>query len=179
MRLNGAMTAQSGSISEPTATDLARLRDAIDVAKRAVQHGNHPFGAVLADATGAVVFEAENRVTTGVDCTAHAETELIRLASHRFTSAELSAYTLYTSCEPCAMCSGAIYWSGVGRVVYALAEEELYAITGANPENPTMRLPCREVFAAGQRETIVVGPALHDEAVQSHLGFWNEGGSER
>lgn len=167
------MSTDLSSVSEPTAIDLARLRDAIEVAKLAVEHGNHPFGAVLADASGEVVLEAENRVTTDVDCTAHAETMLIRLASHRFTSAELREYTLYTSCEPCAMCSGAIYWSGVGRVVYALAEDQLYAITGANPENPTMRLPCRAVFAAGQRDTIVVGPALQDEAVQSHLGFWN------
>lgn len=160
--------------TEPTERDLARLRDAIEVARRAVLHGNHPFGAVLTDASGTVVLEAENSVTTDVDCTAHAETALIRLASNRFTALELRDFTLYTSCEPCAMCSGAIYWSGVGRVVYALAEDELYAITGANPENPTLRLPCREVFAAGQRSTTVVGPALHDEAVQSHRGFWNE-----
>jgi tRNA(Arg) A34 adenosine deaminase TadA len=163
---------QASSAPQPTERDLARLRDAIAVAKRAVEHGNHPFGSVLTDADGTVVLEAENSVTTDNDCTLHAETALIRLASHRYTPAELRDFTLYTSCEPCAMCSGAIYWAGVGRVVYALGEDELLATTGSHPDNPTLNLPCRTVFAAGQRETIVVGPALHAEAVESHLTFW-------
>lgn len=163
----------SPSSPQPTEHDLARLREAIALAARAVEHGNHPFGAVLTDADGVVVLHAENSVTTDHDCTAHAETALIRLASGRYTPAELLGFTLYTSCEPCAMCSGAIYWAGVGRVVYALGEDELFAMTGSNPENPTMTLPCRTVFAAGQRDTIVVGPALHDEAALPHRGFWD------
>lgn len=157
---------------QPTERDLARLRDAIDLARSAVAHGNHPFGSVLTDADGTVVLQAENSVTTDADCTAHAETALIRLASHRYTPTELRDFTLYTSCEPCAMCSGAIYWAGVGRVVYALGERDLLAITGSNPENPTMSLPCRTVFAAGQRATVVVGPALREEAAAVHDGFW-------
>ena len=70
------------------------------------------------------------------------------------------------------MCAGAIYWSGIGRVVYALAEDALRAMTGDDPANPTMALPCREVFARGQRQTIVEGPALEDEAGAVHAGFW-------
>ncbi|GAA3895198.1 nucleoside deaminase [Leifsonia kafniensis] len=170
---SAAASASSLSSSQPTELDLERLREAIAVATRAVAHGNHPFGAVLTDADGRIVLEAENSVTTDGDCTAHAETALIRLASHRYTPAELRDFTLYTSCEPCAMCSGAMYWAGVGRVVYALGEHELMAMTGSNPENPTMSLPCRTVFAAGQRDTIVVGPALHEEAAAPHLGFWD------
>ncbi|WP_104475335.1 nucleoside deaminase [Microterricola pindariensis] len=160
--------------AEPGPRDLDRLLDSIRVAERSRSHGNHPFGAVLTDAAGSVLLEAENTVVTTGDATGHAETNLVRLASRDYTPAELDSCTLYTSCEPCAMCSGAIYWSGIGRVVYALAEAELYAITGANPENPTMRLPCREVFAAGQRPTVVVGPAeaLAAEARAVHDGFW-------
>lgn len=154
--------------------DLERLRVTILVASSSRVNGNHPFGSVLTDAAGTVVLEAENTVLTERDATGHAETNLVRLASHRYTPAELAGFTLYTSCEPCAMCSGAIYWAGIGRVVYALAEAELYAITGANEENPTMRLPCREVFAAGQRETVVAGPALElrAEATAVHHDFW-------
>jgi len=151
--------------------DQKHLRTAIAVSKRAVSNGNHPFGAVLADAGGTVVLEAENTVLTSGDVTGHAETNLVRAASGR-NPEELRASTLYTSCEPCAMCSGAIYWAGIGRVVYGLAESELLAITGAHPGNPTLSLPCRNVFAAGQRSTIVVGPLLAEEAAEPHRTFW-------
>lgn len=70
------------------------------------------------------------------------------------------------------MCAGAIYWSGIGRVVYGLSEERLLALTGNHPENPTLRLPCREVFARGQRTIKVIGPLLEDEAAAVHAGFW-------
>lgn len=70
------------------------------------------------------------------------------------------------------MCAGAIYWAGVGRVVYGLAESRLAALTGAHPENPTLALPCREVFARGQRPVTVLGPLLEDEAAAPHVGFW-------
>lgn len=70
------------------------------------------------------------------------------------------------------MCAGAIYWSGIGRVVYALSEVRLLDLTGSHPENPTLSLPCREVFARGQRAIDVVGPLLEDEAAAAHAGFW-------
>lgn len=173
---NEAMSEKSSSNvgTELSAHDIERLRDSITDAEHARANGNHPFGSVLTDAAGTVVLRAENTVTSERDATGHAETNLVRLASHAYSAEELREFTLYTSCEPCAMCSGAIYWAGIGRVVFALAESELYAITGANPENPTMRLPCREVFAAGQRHTAVAGPAaeLEKEAAAVHAGFW-------
>jgi tRNA(Arg) A34 adenosine deaminase TadA len=84
----------------------------------------------------------------------------------------LGRATLYSSAEPCAMCAGGIYWSGIGRVVYALSEHRLLEITGAHPANPTLSLPCREVFARGQRHIEVLGPLLEDEAAEVHRGFW-------
>ena len=152
--------------------DESLLRAAIAVSVRAVAHGNHPFGAVLADPAGTIVLEAENTVVTGRDVTGHAETNLVRLTGH-LSPEQLRGHTLYTSCEPCAMCSGAIYWSGIGRVVYALGEPELLAITGANPANPTLDLPCRTIFAGGRRPTEVVGPLLAGEARVPHETFWN------
>jgi tRNA(Arg) A34 adenosine deaminase TadA len=147
------------------------LRRAIAVARRSREHGNHPFGAILVDQNNVVLLEAENTVNTERDCTGHAETNLIRLASRRFDPAMLRNCTLYTSTEPCAMCSGAIHWGQVGRVVYGLSEEGLYDITGAHPDNETMRLPCREVFARG-RPVEVIGPLLEEEAKTVHEGFW-------
>jgi tRNA(Arg) A34 adenosine deaminase TadA len=148
------------------------LRLAIAVSRRSREHGNHPFGAVLADASGVVLLEAENSVVTTGDVTGHAETNLIRAASSTLPLKVLARATLYASTEPCAMCAGAIYWSGVGRLVYAMAETDLLAITGDHPENPTLDLGCRLVLGAGQRSVDVVGPALAGEAMAVHEGFW-------
>ena len=153
-------------------TDLMHLRAAITLARSARAHGNHPFGALLADERGAVLLEAENTVVTERDCTGHAETNLMRLASRRFGPDRLANCTLYTSTEPCAMCAGAIHWGGVGRVVYALSEEQLYAIIGPSPEH--LMLPCREVFARSQRPIDVLGPAIEDEARAVHEDFWTK-----
>ncbi len=151
-------------------TDLQLLRLAFAVARRAREHGNHPFGALLADGQGNVLLEAENTVNTDHDCTGHAELNLMRLASQRFSAETLSRCTLYTSTEPCPMCAGSIFWGGVGRVVYALSEEGLYAMTGDSPDK--LPLPCRDVFARGGRPVEVLGPAIEEEARQVHVGFW-------
>ncbi|MEU9357989.1 nucleoside deaminase [Streptomyces sp. NPDC048301] len=159
-----------------TSDEEAFLTAAIELADRSRKNGNHPFGSLLV-LDGAAVLEAGNTVTTERDATGHAETNLVRLASATYTRAELGRATLYTSTEPCAMCSGAVYWSGIGRVVYALGEDELLALTGADEENPTMALPCRTVFAAGQRSVEVSGPHLYENAAAVHAGFWTGAGA--
>jgi tRNA(Arg) A34 adenosine deaminase TadA len=152
--------------------DLLYLERAIELSQQSRANGNHPFGALLV-LDDQIMLESENSVGTTGDATGHAETNLVRLASTKFSRSDLAQASLYSSCEPCAMCSGAIYWAGIGRLVYALSEDGLYAITGSNPENPTMRLPCREVLARGQREIEVLGPALEDVAAGVHQGFWD------
>lgn len=148
------------------------LRRAIEVAALARARGNHPFGAILVGPDGEVLLEAENTVTTERDATGHAERNLMSLASPGFDKAMLAKCTMYTSTEPCAMCAGSVYWVGVGRVVYGLSEKGLLALTGSHPDNPTFDLPCRTVFAGGQRPTEVVGPLLVEEAAAVHAGFW-------
>ena len=138
--------------------DLGHLRTAIDIAQLARDHGNHPFGAILVDENNEVLLEAENTVVTGSDCTGHAETNLMRLATQYFSFEKLASCTLYTSTEPCAMCAGAIHWGNVRRVVYALGETQLYEIVGSSPEH--LMLPCREVFSRSQRQVEVEFPAL-------------------
>ena len=120
--------------------DQRLLRLAIAVSSRSRAHGNHPFGAVLADDDGAVLLEAENTVVTTGDVTGHAETNLIRSANRTLPREVLARATVYSSTEPCAMCAGAIYWSGVGRLVYAMAESDLLALTGDHPGNPRWTL---------------------------------------
>jgi tRNA(Arg) A34 adenosine deaminase TadA len=152
--------------------DIEHLRQAISVAAQSRQHGNHPFGAVLVDENGTVLLQAENTVNTERDCTGHAETNLVRLASKHFTTEQLARCTLYSSTEPCAMCAGAIHWSGIRRVVFALSEVALYEIVGPSPEH--LVLACRDVFARTQREIAVSGPSaeLAEEARAVHAGFW-------
>jgi tRNA(Arg) A34 adenosine deaminase TadA len=150
----------------------AFLRRAFDVARRAREHGNHPFGAILVGPSGEIMIEAENGFMPDRDMTGHAERVLATQASKQFGSKMLAGCTLYTSAEPCAMCAGAIYWAGIGRVVYGMTERQLKTITGDHPENPTLDLPCRVVFAAGQRPVEVIGPLLEDEAAAIHDGVW-------
>ena len=158
-------------MTAPVERDL--LLQAVAIAAQARANGNHPFGALLADAQGKVLLTAENTVVTNSDATGHAETNLVRLASARFSVAELGAMVLYTSTEPCAMCSGAIFWSGIGGVTYALAETTLYEFTGDDESNLTLELPCRTVFAAGRRQITVRGPFELAEARAVHSGFWH------
>jgi tRNA(Arg) A34 adenosine deaminase TadA len=153
--------------------DETGLRLAFAVAAKARTKGNHPFGCVLVDRDGAVLLEAENGYMPDRDMTGHAERLLATAASKKYRPAQLMECTMYTSAEPCAMCAGAAYWAGFGRIVYGLSEARLKTITGSHEENPTLDLPCRDVFAAGQRKVEVVGPLLEDEAAAQHAGVWD------
>jgi tRNA(Arg) A34 adenosine deaminase TadA len=171
-----------GPAAGATITDLSKmsssdidehfLRRSFEVARRALTHGNHPFGAILVDADRNVLIEAENGYMPDHDGTAHAERLLATQACTTLGPEVLKRATLYSSAEPCAMCAGAIYWAGIGRLVYGLSEHRLRAVTGNHPENPTLDLPCREVFESGQRATEVLGPLLEDEAEALHAGVW-------
>jgi len=154
----------------PTAQDHEFLTRVFALAQRSRAGGHHPFAAIVVGADGTVIAEAMNASST--DRTAHAEMNALRAASRRHGPAELAGATLYSNAEPCAMCAGGTYWSGVGRVVYGMSETSLLALTGSDPENPTLSLPCREVFARGQRPTEVIGPVREDEAKAAHSGFW-------
>jgi len=162
------------SALSPSERDAHFLRRSFEVARRSMGHGNHPFGAVLVDADGNLLIETENGYMPSHDGTAHAERLLASQACTTIDAAVLRSATMYSSAEPCAMCAGAIYWAGIGRLVYALSEHRLRQLTGNHPENPTLDLPCREVFGSGQRSTEVVGPLLEDEAAAVHAGVWEK-----
>ncbi|WP_194792066.1 nucleoside deaminase [Pseudomonas sp. UFMG81] len=153
--------------------DLDLLRQSIRLSEESRERGRHPFAALVADAQGRVIASAgNNSMPPEGDPTQHAELVAAARAARLLTPEELASCTLYTSAEPCCMCAGAIYWTGIGRVVYALSEHALLGLTGAHPENPTFSLPCRDVFARGQRAIDVHGPLLEEEAGVVHKGFW-------
>ena len=152
----------------------SHLRRAFDVARRARAGGDHPFGAILVGPDGAVLMEQGNGYSAeGRDMTAHAERMLSTRASKAYAPGFLAGCTLYSSAEPCAMCAGAIYWAGIGRLVYGQSEAALKTVTGDHAENPTLDLPCRTVFAAGQRDVEVIGPLLAEESAALQAGYWD------
>ncbi|MCK8787454.1 nucleoside deaminase [Roseomonas sp. NAR14] len=153
--------------------DRRFLAEAIALSHEARAMGRHPFAALVVDASGQVVQRAVNDSRPpGGDPTRHAELAAAAGAARTLGIEALSGATLYSSAEPCAMCAGAVYWCGIGRVVYGLSERRLLGLTGAHAENPTLSLPCREVFARGQRQVEVLGPAMETEAAMAHDGFW-------
>ena len=156
-----------------TATLEALVRRTIVLAHDARAAGNHPFGSLLADASGRILVEAGNTVVTAHDVTGHAETNVVRLATAQFSPAELASTTLVTSTEPCPMCAGAIFWSGIGTVVFALGDEAFYALVAAEqPGGDALLVPAAELLGRASRPVTVRGPMLEDEALVPHRGFW-------
>ena len=98
--------------------DLKFIRRAVEIAANGIKEGGGPFGALVTK-DQRIIAEANNRVVLSHDPTAHAEITAIRKASAILKTHDLSGCVLYSSCEPCPMCLGAIYWSGIKKVVYA------------------------------------------------------------
>ncbi len=143
------------------------MRICFELALSAREKGNHPFGALLTLEDN-IVLTAENSVFTDHDITGHAEQNLISMASKQMSPALLTNMTLYTSTEPCAMCSGAIYWAGIRAIVYGCSAETLGDIAGGS-----FVVPCRHIFRYGIDPVTVVGPMLEEEAAAVHAGFWS------
>jgi tRNA(adenine34) deaminase len=142
--------------------DLKFLRLAIEASRSALRAGNSAFGAALADRTGKLAHVAGNNQITAADSTGHAEVVVVREVAQRFGADTLAGSTVYASGEPCAMCSGAMFWAGVSRVVFAASHATIVRILGA----PSLALSSREVLKGASRAVEIVGPLLEDEAVR-------------
>jgi len=158
-------------MADPTLEQMQRhLRRANEVAREAMDAGHHPFGALLVAPDGeTVLLEQRN-----IDSVNHAEAVLARDAAKRFAPEVLWDCTLYTTVEPCAMCAGTQYWAHIGKLVYGMSEQRLLQQTGNHAENPTLDLPCREVFSRGQKAMQVWGPVVEveEEIAALHRSFW-------
>jgi tRNA(Arg) A34 adenosine deaminase TadA len=152
--------------------DEQHLRRAIELSRSARADGNQPFGSVLVKSSGEVLAEGVNTEITDDDITAHPELKLAGWAAANLSESDATTATMYTSCEACAMCSGAIVTSGLGRVVYALSAPQLYELKGW-PTQKVMR--GITVLAEAGHHIPVNGPFLYDEAAAPHLGFWVPG----
>jgi tRNA(adenine34) deaminase len=153
-------------------TDATYLRDAIRMSAVARARGNRPFGAVVISKQGELLAEAFCNTTETGDCTGHAETTAVRMLSPKHARSVLSEATLYSSAEPCVMCAGAIFWSGIQRVIYGIDAERLRIFRGELLEQKDAELSCRDVFNASSHPIECIGPALIHDASQVHEGFW-------
>ena len=158
-----------------TDNDIKLIRRTVEIAHEAMEKGNHPFGALLADRDGNILMEQGNAFQEGGSAY-HAETLLLLRAAKEYSPSFLHECTLYSNFEPCCMCTGALYWTNVGRLVFGATEKDLLRFTGDNEENPTFSLSSKEVAAHGQKEIAIEGP-VEDEALleaicRDHLDFW-------
>ncbi|MBV7539773.1 nucleoside deaminase [Acidovorax sp. sic0104] len=173
--MHALMSAAPCRLDDPTdidATDGIYLRKAIAWSCTARARGNRPFGAVVISEDGDLLAEAYCNASETGDCTGHAETNAVRQLSPRFAREMLARATLYSSAEPCVMCAGAIFWSGIGRVVFGIDALRLRGFRGERPEQRDAEISCRDVFAASPHPIECIGPALIDEASAPHVGFW-------
>ncbi len=152
------------------------LRKANEAAIDARARGNTPFGAVLVDENGEILMTQGNAEKDFHDATAHAEFTLASRASRAYSKEQLKNCTLYTTCEPCPMCTGGIYWTNIGRIVFGITEGKLLEMTGSDDKNPTFAMGAAAVIAAGQKDIELIGPIdeITDEVVEAHKGFWTK-----
>jgi tRNA(Arg) A34 adenosine deaminase TadA len=149
-------------------THEAYIQACYALARQAVDRGNQPFGALLVR-DGAILLRAENTEHTDRDPTRHAELNLVSQAARQFGVDALADCTLYTSTSPCAMCAGAIYWAGISTVVYGCSETTLAASAGDD-----FLIPCKTIFAHGQRPMTVIGPVLEAEGAAILAAYWSD-----
>ena len=144
------------------------IRKTYQLAQSAQANGNQPFGALIA-VEGRIILTAENTVVSDNDVTRHAELNLVSKATQALDSATLGRSILYTSAEPCPMCTGAIFWAGISKIVYGCSAVTLGEITGG-----AFVVPCRELLKYGrkEREISVLGPLLEDQGAAIHRDFW-------
>ncbi len=146
--------------------NVSWMQRALELAHQSVVAGNHPFGALFVLGDKAVL-EAENTVNTDSDVTRHAEMNAISQACRMMSESDRGRSVLFTSTEPCAMCAGALYWTGIKTVVYGCSAKRLGEIAGAS-----LKCHSRDVFDGAVNSPEVYGPLLEDDAAAQHEAYW-------
>lgn len=161
----------------PTAEEISKwepfMNMALDEANRSIKENNHPFGAVLV-LDGKAIMRAQSAVVLEKDPTCRAEQVLVRRACRELDTDMLARATIVSNTEPCPMCAGAIYWAGIGQIVYGCPTFELGKICGEE-----LHLTCLDVVSTGkQHEVKVIGPILREQAVEMQRQYWLEDDEE-
>lgn len=143
------------------------MKAAIELSAMAVEHGNEPFGAVLVK-DGEIVYKNENQIYSKHDPTYHAEIGLLKNFCAETGISDLSEYTLYSSCEPCFMCCGAMVWCKLGRLVYSSSDMDLCSILGVQGSEC-----CDIVFGKSDNHIQVTAGVLKDESFEILKDYFN------
>ncbi len=154
-----------------TDPDSHFLRTTFDLARLARESGHRPFGAVVVEADEILARAMSTQGEIG-GSTNHAEMNAVRIAQSRASRKQLERSTIYSSSEPCAMCTAAIFYSGIGRIVFGFPERQLRPLRNQVKENAGIAIGCREVLAKSGNKVSVVGPLLEKEAEAPHHGYW-------
>ena len=144
--------------------DTELLQASLLIARRSQENGNLPFGCLLSDKDGTIIEEAENTVLSDKDSIAHCEINLVHRLAGKYDESFLQDCTLYASTEPCPMCTGAIFWSGIGKIVFALSKNGYQAIAGTTNPAHIFDLSSNELLQYGGRKVIVSGPLMEKDA---------------
>lgn len=148
------------------ASEVQAMALAIEASRKARAAGDTPFGATLVSPQGEVLLTARNMQNTTGDCTAHAELVLVREATAKLGAASLQGSTVFASAEPCAMCSGAMFWAGISRVVFAATTQDIAEALGG----PSLPARCAQVLGPAQPSVLVQEGLLREEAVAALNG---------
>ena len=143
-----------------TEQDRGFMREAIRLADESVENGGGPFGAVIVK-DGKIISGTSNSVTIDFDPTAHAEVNAIRAACRALGTFDLSGCTIYTSCEPCPMCLGAIYWAKIDRIYYGNTRKDADHISFSD------NFIYKEIDKPKHRRAVPIIPLLRDEAIHT------------
>ena len=149
-----------------TPKEVQAMQQAIEASRQARTAGDTPFGATLVSPDGKILHTSPNRQNTTGDCTAHAELVLVREVTAKLGAQRLRGATVFASGEPCAMCSGAMFWAGISRVVFAASTEDIGDALGG----PSLPARCAEVLGAAQPAMQVEEGLLRDDAVAALNG---------
>jgi tRNA(Arg) A34 adenosine deaminase TadA len=157
--------------------DAAQLRHAYTLAMKARERGDRPFAAVIVTEDGTILAEGLSTQGAGGGGTlAHSEMNACQAAiTAGIPRARLRRATIYSSGEPCAMCSAAIFYTGIGRVVYGLSAAAILHLRNAQPHTAGLSLSCRAVLDSAAETVEIVGPCLERDGAVPHEGYWVPG----
>ncbi len=152
----------------------ALLRRTLALAEESLLEGNLPFGCLLADKEGKILQEARNTVVTDRDAIGHCEINMVHALRDRYPVEELADCTLYASTEPCPMCAAAVFWSGIGHIVFAIGKAKYHEL--ARTTNPAyiMDMTATDLLQRGGRKVTVSGPLLEEEAIAFYASLYKE-----
>jgi tRNA(Arg) A34 adenosine deaminase TadA len=148
------------------------LRESLKIAALSLHNGNLPFGCILVDAAGNIIKEAENTVVTDNNAIAHCEVNLVNRLASKYPEDFLQTCTVYASTEPCPMCAAAIFWSGIGRIVFALGKDKYRETAGTTNPSHLLELSAEDVLSKGGRKVKVEGPLLEEEAISFYKNIY-------